>query len=131
MLRQRVITGLIALALLLVLVFVMPALAVEVVIAALILAGAWEWSGFLKLESNIARLGYVGLMAALLAAVVVLADERTVELLFKVEVESVQVCNIKGKVKSFRNSPGRRRHRKKAYIKLKPGFDIDYLVGAE
>ncbi len=90
MLRQRVITGLIALAVLLVLLFVMPALAVKpaeyifkIVMAALILAGAWEWSGFLKLGSNGARLGYVGLMAALLAAVVVLADDHTVELVFK------------------------------------------------
>lgn len=83
MLRQRVITGLIALAVLLVVLFVMPALAVKVVIAALILAGAWEWSGFLKLQSNGARLGYVGLMAALLAAVVGLADERTVEMIFE------------------------------------------------
>ena len=57
--------------------------------------------------------------------------KQAIELMFKVEVESVQVCNVKGKVKSFRNSPGRRRHRKKAYVKLKPGFDIDYLVGAE
>ncbi len=56
--------------------------------------------------------------------------KQAVELMFKVEVESVQVCNVKGKVKTFRNSPGRRRHRKKAYVKLKPGFDIDYLVGA-
>ncbi len=90
MLRQRVITGLIALAVLLVLLFVMPALAVKpaeyifkIVMAALILAGAWEWSGFLKLGSNGARFGYVGLMAALLAAVVVLADDHTVELVFK------------------------------------------------
>ncbi len=83
MLRQRVITGLIALAVLLVVLFVMPALAVKVVIAALILAGAWEWSGFLKLQSNGARLGYVGLMAALLAAVVGLADERIVEMIFE------------------------------------------------
>ncbi len=83
MLRQRVITAIIALSVLLVLLFVMPALAVKVVIAALILAGAWEWSGFLKLDSQVARLGYVGLMAVLLAAVVGLADERTVELVFK------------------------------------------------
>ena len=83
MLKQRVITGLIALAVLLVVLFLMSPLAVKVVIAALMLAGAWEWSGFLKLESSGARIGYVGLIAVLLAAVVGLGDERIVEWVFK------------------------------------------------
>jgi len=83
MLKQRVITGLIALAVLLVVLFVMPPLAVKVVIAALMLAGAWEWSGFLKLETTGARIAYVGLIAVLLAAVVGLVDERIVKLVFK------------------------------------------------
>jgi phosphatidate cytidylyltransferase len=84
MLRQRVITGLTALAILLVVLFLLPAVAVKLVIAALMLAAAWEWSGFLKLKSSSARLCYVGLIAVLLAAVAVLADERAVELVFEV-----------------------------------------------
>lgn len=52
-----------------------------------------------------------------------------IELLFKVEVESVQVCNVKGKNKIFKREPGKRPDWKKAYVKLKPGFDIDF-VGA-
>jgi large subunit ribosomal protein L23 len=55
---------------------------------------------------------------------------RAVELMFKVEVVSVQVCNVKGKRKMFQRSPGRRPSKRKAYVRLKPGFDIDYS-GAE
>ena len=40
-----------------------------------------------------------------------------VELLFKVQVESVQVSNLKGKQKRFGRSEGRR---------LKPGQDINF-----
>ncbi len=84
MLKQRVITGLIALAVLLVVLFVLPAVAVKLVIAALMLGGAWEWSGFLRLETTGARIAYVGLIAAVLAAIVGLADERAVEMLLQV-----------------------------------------------
>lgn len=84
MLRQRVITGLTALAVLLIVLFVLPTVAVKLVIAALMLAGAWEWSGFLKLESSGARLGYVGLISLLLAALAGLADAQVVEMVFKV-----------------------------------------------
>jgi large subunit ribosomal protein L23 len=54
--------------------------------------------------------------------------KRAVELLFKVEVESVQVLNVKGKHKRFGKFVGRRSDWKKAYVKLKPGFDIDFAV---
>jgi phosphatidate cytidylyltransferase len=83
-LRQRVITGVVALSVLLVVLFVLPAFAVKLAIAALMLAGAWEWSGFLRLESTGARIAYVVLIAALLAAIVTLADERAVEMLLQV-----------------------------------------------
>ena len=55
--------------------------------------------------------------------------KKAIELLFKVEVESVQVSNVKGKNKVFKREPGKRPDWKKAYVKLKPGFDIDF-VGA-
>ncbi len=84
MLRQRVVTALAAFAVLLIVLFALPPVAVKLVIASLILAAAWEWSGFLKLESSAARLAYVGLIATLLAAVVGLADERAVESILKV-----------------------------------------------
>lgn len=55
---------------------------------------------------------------------------QAVELMFNVQVESVQVSNVKGKSKVFRRSLGRRPGWKKAYVRLKPGFDIEF-VGAE
>ena len=53
--------------------------------------------------------------------------KRAVELMFKVEVASVQVCNVMGKTKTFKTQQGSRQSWKKAYVKLKPGFDIDFL----
>jgi len=54
--------------------------------------------------------------------------KRAVELLFKVEVDSVHVLNVKGKDKRFGKFVGTRSDWKKAYIKLKPGFDIDFAA---
>jgi large subunit ribosomal protein L23 len=53
--------------------------------------------------------------------------KRAVEKMFAVEVSSVQVCNIKGKTKLTRSQQGNRQGMKKAYVRLKPGFDIDFL----
>lgn len=53
--------------------------------------------------------------------------KKAVELMFDVEVESVQVCNVKGKLKMFKQEAGKRSDWKKAYVKLKPGFDIDFM----
>lgn len=55
--------------------------------------------------------------------------KRAVEMAFEVEVESVQVANVHGKVKRFGRSPGRRKDWKKAYVKLKEGHDIDFTGG--
>ena len=49
-----------------------------------------------------------------------------VELLFKVQVESVQIVNQKGKAKRFGRFEGRRNHVKKAYVSLKPGQEINF-----
>jgi large subunit ribosomal protein L23 len=54
--------------------------------------------------------------------------KKAVELMFEgAEVESVQVTNVKGKRKMFARKPGQRVNWKKAYVKLKPGFDIDFM----
>jgi large subunit ribosomal protein L23 len=53
--------------------------------------------------------------------------KQAVESIFKVQVASVQMCNVKGKTRSFRRKPGRRPNIKKAYVRLKPGFDIDFI----
>ena len=52
--------------------------------------------------------------------------KQAVEELFKVEVQAVRVCNAKGKIKRFGQMLGRRVGSKKAYVTLRPGFDIDY-----
>ncbi len=52
--------------------------------------------------------------------------KAAVELMFKVEVESVQVLNQKGKTKRFGRSMGRRDHVKKAYVSLKPGQELNF-----
>ena len=52
--------------------------------------------------------------------------KAAVELLFKVQVESVQVLNRKGKVKRFGRFVGRRRNERKAYVSLKDGQEIDF-----
>ena len=52
--------------------------------------------------------------------------KQAVEHLFNVEVQAVRVCNAKGKLKRFGQMLGRRAGAKKAYVTLKPGFDIDY-----
>ena len=49
-----------------------------------------------------------------------------VEMLFKVEVASVQVVVQKGKAKKFGRFEGRRNHVKKAYVCLKPGQEINF-----
>ena len=53
--------------------------------------------------------------------------KKAVELMFEVQVESVTVLNMKGKRKRFGAIQGRRRHWKKAYVKLAPGQDIDFI----
>jgi len=52
--------------------------------------------------------------------------KAAVELLFKVQVESVQVLNRKGKVKRFGRFVGSRRSERKAYVSLKEGQEIDF-----
>jgi len=51
--------------------------------------------------------------------------KAAVELMFKVEVESVQTVLQKGKVKKVGRSIGRRDHVKKAYVSLKAGQELN------
>ncbi|NLY64605.1 MAG: 50S ribosomal protein L23 [Alcaligenaceae bacterium] len=52
--------------------------------------------------------------------------KAAVELLFKVEVESVSVLNRKGKVKRAGRFSGRRRSNRIAYVSLKKGQELDF-----
>ncbi|MEW6037503.1 MAG: 50S ribosomal protein L23 [Pseudomonadota bacterium] len=54
--------------------------------------------------------------------------KSAVELMFGVKVESVRVLNVKGKSKRVGRFMGQRSDWKKAYVKLKPGFDIELAV---
>ena len=51
--------------------------------------------------------------------------KAAVELMFKVDVESVQTVQHKGKAKRFGKSIGRRDHIKKAYVSLKAGQQLN------
>jgi len=52
---------------------------------------------------------------------------KAVELMFDVKVKAVQVANVKGKTRKFRQIAGRRSDWKKAYVSLVEGHDIDFL----
>lgn len=52
--------------------------------------------------------------------------KAAIEQAFEVEVESVKILNVKGKTKRFGRTLGKRNDRKKAYIRLKEGSDIDF-----
>jgi phosphatidate cytidylyltransferase len=65
MLKQRIITAVIALSALLIVLFVVPPKVAWFAIAAVILLGAWEWSGLLQVTGTALRVAYVILIGAL------------------------------------------------------------------
>ena len=52
-----------------------------------------------------------------------------IEKIFKVKVKKVNTSNVKGKLKSFRGSLGRRSNYKKAFVTLEEGQTIDINAG--
>ena len=52
--------------------------------------------------------------------------KAAIELLFKVQVDRVSILNQKGKRKRFGRFEGRRGNVRKAYVRLKPGQEIDF-----
>lgn len=69
MLKVRILTALVALVVLALVLFVLPTAPARCFIAILILAGAWEWGGFLFSEPNVTQRSiYVVFIAALIAA---------------------------------------------------------------
>lgn len=54
--------------------------------------------------------------------------KQAIEKLFNVKVLSVNTLNQEGKVKKFRNRPGKRANFKKAFVKLAEGNTIDTSV---
>lgn len=55
--------------------------------------------------------------------------KAAVEMLFKVNVENVQMLVVKGKRKRQGQVQGRRKDWKKAYVRLQEGQDIDFVGG--
>ena len=82
MLKIRIITGVIALAILLLVLFVAPPFAAEIAIAFVALAGAWEWSGLLRVPGDALRYVFVAAIAGLLAALHLFDGGITQALLF-------------------------------------------------
>ena len=54
--------------------------------------------------------------------------KAAVELLFKTQVDSVTLSNVKGKMKRFGRFVGRRRNWKKAYVRLAAGREINFAA---
>jgi len=52
--------------------------------------------------------------------------KAAVELLFKVQVKSVQILNLKGKQKRFGRFMGKRNDVRKAYVTLAEGQEINF-----
>ncbi len=80
--KQRFVTAVIALAVLVCVIFLLPTAAAEIAIGAVLLAGAWEWSGFLKPPKIAARISYVLLLGLLfvLVSTVLRAGAQTIML---------------------------------------------------
>ena len=68
--------------------------------------------------------GQLGSMLA--TAAKKLEIKKAVELMFSVEVENVSVLNVNGKLKRQGRTYGKTKDWKKAYVRLKEGFDISY-----
>jgi phosphatidate cytidylyltransferase len=82
--KQRIITAVIALLALMLVLFVVPESIALLVIVAVMLAAAWEWSAFLDLSGSSGRITYVIAIGALIAAVSFLAVDA--ELVLKVSM---------------------------------------------
>lgn len=57
--------------------------------------------------------------------------KAAVEMMFKVNVDSVQVANVKGKVKRMGRYVGRRNNWKKAYVCLASGQEINFAASEQ
>jgi phosphatidate cytidylyltransferase len=68
-LRKRILTAIVLAAILMAIVLFLPPIATLILLTVLVLAGAWEWSAFLRLPSLAIRSAYVALVALLMPVV--------------------------------------------------------------
>ncbi len=69
MLKQRILTAIVALIALSVVLFVVPEPVARAVIAALLLSGAWEWGGLIGDGGTATRVGFAAVVAASMVAI--------------------------------------------------------------
>ena len=67
--KQRIVTAIIALAAFGIVLFVVPDIMARAIIGLLILAGAWEWPGFLGRSGLVTRLSYVVMIGVILVSI--------------------------------------------------------------
>ena len=77
MLKTRIITALISLVLIGIVLFVVPRQYTELIIGVLLVAGAWEWSGFLGTSGAGMRLVYTAIVAVALGLIYFVVPEKT------------------------------------------------------
>ena len=65
-LRKRISTAVVLAAILIAIVLFLPPVATLVLLTVLVLAGAWEWSAFLRLNGNVVRSLYVAFLALMM-----------------------------------------------------------------
>jgi len=75
MLKQRILTAIVALVVLAVVLFVVPSIVARIVIAALLLAGAWEWGGFIFKDKAVGRLSYMAFVGGLMSVLFLVQPE--------------------------------------------------------
>ena len=68
-LRQRIVTAAVLAAIFLAIVLFVPPVGTLVLLTVLILAGAWEWSAFLRLPGSVSRSMYVAFLAVMMPVV--------------------------------------------------------------
>ena len=84
-----------------------------------------------RVSEKTARLQEINQYVFEVATTATKADVKSaVESLFNVTVLAVNVLNVKGKGKAFKNRMGRRGDWRKAYVKLADGQSIDVMAKA-
>ncbi len=87
MLKQRVVTAIVALSVLAVVMFVVPVIIARIAIALLMLGAAWEWSGFIFSNENKGRFVYLLFIAILMAVIFVeLPNAGLVDIILKISL---------------------------------------------
>ena len=69
MLKTRIVTAVVLVLALLAVIFFLPPIATVIAVTAMVIAGAWEWSAFLRAPAVAIRAGYVAVVVFLLWAV--------------------------------------------------------------